>query len=201
MLDFNLRVTFWTLHLREKKLEDMLQALKVSSAAKDQVDYRADVSLPLRRCFQTVQVSYDDAISSLEPVLATKTAKLESLSAAALSLAQRADSYSSTTSPTAKLSIGSSRLHYAQSVVEEKLSDVTDFERMITLKVGPGGTLDLGSKALGRERSGMRSLVTSIERWRDWLGFLTVRGAHHLRLRRDDSVAEDNNIERESEIL
>lgn len=163
VLDFNLRVTLWTLHLREKKLAGLRQAL------------------------QTVKTSYDEAISSLEPVLAMKSTQLESLTDTALALARRAESYASpASSPTAKLATGSSRLHYAQSIVEDKLGDITDFQRMVALKVGPGGTLDEGIRSLETERSGIRSLVVSLERWTEWLGFLTLRGAHHLRIKRDN---------------
>jgi hypothetical protein len=59
---------------------------------------------------------------------------------------------------------------------------VTDFSKMVRSKVGDGGTLEKGTKELGRERLGVRKLVKSVERWRVWLGFLGRRGVWHLGL-------------------
>lgn len=124
--------------------------------------------------------SYDQALASLEPLLASKTTHLEHLTAGALSLSHHADSYAASTSPLSKLSIGSSRLLYAQSVVEEKLGDVTDFAGMVQSKVGVGGTLDKGTRELGGQRMGVRKLVKSVERWRVWLGYLGKRAVWHV---------------------
>lgn len=106
----------------------------------------------------------------------------------ATSLTAHAESYAAQHSAVSKLSIGTSRLSYAQTVVEEKLTDVTDFERMLRGKVGAGdgmnkvGSLDRASRELGQQRSGIRSLVASMDRWSVWLGSLGKRGAHHLRI-------------------
>lgn len=102
-----------------------------------------------------------------------------------MSLSQHAESYSSASSTLSKLSVGSSRLLYAQSVVEEKLGDVTDFGAIVESKVGQGGTLENGTRDLSGERMGVRKLVKSVDRWREWLAGFTFGG-----LRRGVEVEE-----------
>ncbi|GAA5874499.1 hypothetical protein JCM1840_000797 [Sporobolomyces johnsonii] len=165
-MDVNLRMTAWGLHQREKQLSDMITAL------------------------QAVNHSYTQAISSLSAPLSAKTAHLSTLTTSAQSLTARVSSYADSTSSISKLSTGTSRLQYAQSVLEDKLHDITDFERMIAAKVGKGGTLEVATRALARERVGMRKLVLALEKWADWGRYLCGRLRWHCRWSRGEKADE-----------
>ncbi|GAA5971841.1 hypothetical protein JCM21900_002974 [Sporobolomyces salmonicolor] len=165
-MDVNLRMTAWGLHQREKQLSDMVTAL------------------------QAVNHSYTQAISSLSAPLSARTAHLATLTTSAQSLTARVSSYADATSSISKLSTGASRLQYAQSVLEDKLHDITDFERMIAAKVGNGGTLEVATWALARERVGMRKLVLALEKWADWGRYLCGRVRWHCRWSRGEKADE-----------
>ncbi|KAL8290380.1 hypothetical protein RQP46_002638 [Phenoliferia psychrophenolica] len=157
-MDVNLRMTAWTLRQRERRLAEMADALAV------------------------VHASYGQALESLQGPLKKRSAHCDALEATAASLTYHAESYATSTSPIAHLATGSSRLLYAQSVLEDKLSEsVLEFTKILKAKVGPGGTLDVGTRALGRERSGVRRFVATLSQWGDWLGVLSTRLQWHLR--------------------
>lgn len=107
---------------------------------------------------QVVHTSYGQALRSLEGPLRSRTAQLETLSHSATSLFFHTESYAAADSLISKLSTGTKRLQYAQSVLEDKLADVKEFEAAVLAKVGVEGMLDIGTRQLGRERSGMVSL-------------------------------------------
>ena len=128
-MDVNLRMTAWTLRQRERRLAEMADALAV------------------------VHASYGQAIESLQGPLKTRSAHCDALESTAASLMYHVESYATSTSPLAHLAIGSSRLLYAQSVLEDKLSEsVLEFTKLLRAKVGTGGTLDNGTRALSLER-------------------------------------------------
>ena len=151
-MDVNLRMTAWTLRQRERRLSEMVGALSVVHAA------------------------YGQAIESLQTPLAARSAQCEALEATAASLMYHVDSYVTPTSPIAHLATGSSRLLYAQSVLEDKLSEsVLEFAKLVRAKVGPGGSLDVGTRALGLERCvvsfryrglGADFGLTAVQEWR-----------------------------------
>ncbi|KAK4049851.1 hypothetical protein OIV83_003907 [Microbotryomycetes sp. JL201] len=147
VLDVNLRSTYHKLRFREQDLADMVSAL------------------------QTIRDSFDKAIASIEPLVNKKAQTLLVLSDSASSLTTRAETYSQPQSTVSKLSIGTSRLSYAQSVVDEKLVDVVDFDKLLRSKVGPGGTIDKGVRGVSKTESGLRSFVSSFEYWKAWFGW------------------------------
>ncbi|KAK4698466.1 hypothetical protein P7C70_g7810, partial [Phenoliferia sp. Uapishka_3] len=98
-MDVNLRMAVYTLRQRERRLAEMADALTV------------------------VHDSYLQAIHSLHEPLQTRSVQCDELEASAASLMYHVDSYSTSTSPIAHLSTGSSRLLYAQSVLEDKLNE------------------------------------------------------------------------------
>ncbi|GAA5886604.1 hypothetical protein JCM6882_005830 [Rhodosporidiobolus microsporus] len=146
-VEVNLRWAAWELRGREGRLEEA------------------------RKGLEAIHRSYTRAIASLQPHLDSKTATLTSLTARSSTLTARLDSLtSSASSPLTKLSTGTSRLHYAQAVLDDKLRDVLEFEAMLEAKVGAEGTLQIETRKLGRERAGMRRLVGVLELWGDWVG-------------------------------
>ncbi|GAA6037420.1 hypothetical protein JCM8097_008563 [Rhodosporidiobolus ruineniae] len=151
-LEVNLRFAAWELRRRERGLEEG------------------------RKGLEAIHRSYTKAISSLQPHLDSKTAQLSSLSARAADLTARLDALSSSSSsPLTKLSTGTSRLHYAQAVLDDKLRDVLEFRRMLEAKVGPQGSLEKAASALAGERTGMRRLVKVLEKWTEWVEYLGWR--------------------------
>ncbi|KAI5481221.1 hypothetical protein MNV49_005656 [Pseudohyphozyma bogoriensis] len=166
-MDVNLRMTAWLLKGKEKKLEEMAEALKV------------------------VHASYTSAVQSLETPLAEKQASFDKLALTAGLLAAKVEAYQSSTSPIAQLKTGYSRLDYAQNVLEDKMTDLTEFQSSLVQKVGPRGTLDLGIGRLEHERSGMRSALRSLKMWSDWLGFLGRRIKWHMFFRWNQSEGEE----------
>ncbi|KAK4050192.1 hypothetical protein OIO90_005174 [Microbotryomycetes sp. JL221] len=120
VLDMNLRATYMKLRQRERELQDMVRAL------------------------ETIRDAYDQAISSIEPLVENKAQQLSILSTSASNLTTHTESYSIQNSNVSKLSIGTSRLSYAQSIVDEKLIDVTDFEKLLKTKVDQNGSIEKG---------------------------------------------------------
>ncbi|KAM0790226.1 hypothetical protein ACM66B_005538 [Microbotryomycetes sp. NB124-2] len=171
VLDVNLRSMCFKLRQREQELADMVHAL------------------------QTILNSFDQAISSIEPLVLQKSKHLSTLSESSSRLTTHAESYSQPHSSVSKLSIGTSRLSYAQSVVDEKLVDVVDFDKLLRSKVSGGGgggggsggredhdnggsgqeqqqgTISKGVEALSRKDSGLRTLVSSLDGWKTWFGW------------------------------
>ncbi|TNY21279.1 hypothetical protein DMC30DRAFT_395430 [Rhodotorula diobovata] len=144
-VDVNLRVTAWGLRMKEKKLEDMIAAM------------------------EAIQRSYDQALASLAAPLARKTAQLDTLSASASKLTARLEAYSASSSPLSLLSTGTSRLQYAQAVLDDKLRDVVEFDRALADKVRPGdGTLEVAVRELERDMGVMRRVLGWLEGASAW---------------------------------
>ncbi|GAA5847954.1 hypothetical protein JCM9279_003508 [Rhodotorula babjevae] len=144
-VDMNLRATAWAFKVKEKKLEDMVAAM------------------------EAIQRAYDQALSSLEGPLAHKTAQLDALSATATQLTKRLEAYSASSSPLSLLSTGTSRLQYAQAVLDDKLRDVVDFDRALDDKVRAGdGTLEVAVRELERDMGVMRKVLGVLESGSAW---------------------------------
>ncbi|GJN92858.1 hypothetical protein Rhopal_005898-T1 [Rhodotorula paludigena] len=149
-VDVNLRTTAWRLRMKEKKLEEMVSAM------------------------EAIHRSYEQAISSLSNPLKRKTNELDSLAAAASSLTSRLERFSgassTTDSPLYALSTGTSRLQYAQNVLDDKLRDIVGFERQLDAKVRPDGkgSIDVSARGVAEGMGGMRRVVRVLEAWREW---------------------------------
>lgn len=123
---------------------------------------------------QAIHRSYEQAISSLSGPLKRKTNELDSLTAAASSLTSRLERFSgassTTDSPLYALSTGTSRLQYAQNVLDDKLRDIVGFERQLDAKVRPDGkgSIDVSARGVAEGMGGMRRVVRVLEAWREW---------------------------------
>ncbi|GAA5903141.1 hypothetical protein JCM8208_000463 [Rhodotorula glutinis] len=145
-VDVNLRATAWAFKVKQKKLEDMVAAM------------------------EAIQRAYDQALSSLAGPLAHKTAQLDALSATAAQLTKRLEAYSASSSPLSLLSTGTSRLQYAQAVLDDKLRDVVDFDRALDDKVRAGdGTLEVAVRELERDMGVMRKVLGVLESGSAWV--------------------------------
>ena len=119
---------------------------------------------------QAIQRAYDQALSSLAGPLAHKTAQLDALSATAAQLTKRLEAYSASSSPLSLLSTGTSRLQYAQAVLDDKLRDVVDFDRALDDKVRAGdGTLEVAVRELERDMGVMRKVLGVLESGSAWV--------------------------------
>ncbi|GAA5825366.1 hypothetical protein JCM11251_006952 [Rhodosporidiobolus azoricus] len=146
-IEVNLRWAAWELRRREQRLEEG------------------------KRGLEAVHKSYTCAIASLRPHLDLKTSTLSALTARSSALSTRLENLtSSSTSPLTKLSTGTSRLHYAQAVLDDKLHDVLTFAGQLQDKVGPEGSLERAARELEGERRGMRRLVGVLEVGVGWMG-------------------------------
>ncbi|KPV71692.1 uncharacterized protein RHOBADRAFT_56520, partial [Rhodotorula graminis WP1] len=144
-VDMNLRATAWAFKVKQKKLEDMVAAM------------------------EAIQRAYDQALSSLAGPLAHKTAQLDALTATAAQLTTRLEAYSASSSPLSLLSTGTSRLQYAQAVLDDKLRDVVDFDRALDDKVRAGdGTLEVAVRELERDMGVMRKVLGVLESGSAW---------------------------------
>ena len=93
------------------------------------------------------------------------------------------------------LAIGTERLSYAQTILEEKLIEVQDFQRNLQIKIGGSesllesggrrqgsdhaGTITIGLSNLlnsnSRYGKGMKRMLTALGLWSTWLRHLSRR--------------------------